>query len=359
MELIDNLKDISTKIDKQASNIKTEEATKTAFVLPFISALGYDIFDPSEVVPELDADVGIKRGEKVDYAIIIDKKPIILIECKSIDVNLDNIQASQLYRYFTATEARFGVLTNGVVYRFYTDIEKANNMDLKPFLEIDLSNLSKYSVKELKKFTKPSFDLENILESASVLKYTREIKKIISQQMDDPNDDFVRILAKNVYQGPLTKHVREQFKGITKTAFSQYVNDLVNDRIESALDVNRGDQKEKGEEELHPRTEIIITEEEWEAFYIVRSILSQITDDSRIAIRERKYYCNMLLDDNQNKIVLRLHITPKHKFLGFFDKQERDTRGTRIEDKVPINNISEIYNFKDRIIKTVETYDNN
>jgi hypothetical protein len=358
MELIDNLKDISAKIDKQASNIKTEEATKTAFVLPFISALGYDIFDPSEVVPELDADVG-KKGEKVDYAIIIDEMPIILMECKSIDVNLDNIRLSQLYRYFSVTDARFGILTNGVMYRFYTDIDEANKMDPKPFLEIDLSNLSKYSVKELKKFTKPAFNLENILESASVLKYTREIKKIISQQMDEPNDDFVRILAKNVYPGPLTKHVRDQFKGITKTAFNQYVNDLVNDRIESALDVNGGDQKEKEEKELHPRTEIIITEEEWEAFYIVRSIISQITDDSRIAIRERKYYCNMLLDDNQKKIILRLHITSKHKFLGFFDKQERDSRGTRIEDKVPIENISEIYKFKDRILKTVKTYDHN
>jgi hypothetical protein len=118
--------------------IQTEEATKNAFILPFIGILGYDVFDPSEVVPEFTADVGTKKGEKVDYAIIRDKKVIMLFECKACDANLDESHASQLYRYFSVTESRIGVLTNGILYRFYTDLEEPNKMDSKPFMELNI-----------------------------------------------------------------------------------------------------------------------------------------------------------------------------------------------------------------------------
>jgi predicted type IV restriction endonuclease len=97
--------------------------------MPFISALGYDVFDPVEVIPEFTADVGIKKGEKVDYAIKQDGKIIMLFECKCCNGSLDDCHASQLYRYFSVTEARIAVLTDGIIYRFYTDIEQPNKMD--------------------------------------------------------------------------------------------------------------------------------------------------------------------------------------------------------------------------------------
>lgn len=357
MELIDKLKEISVRIDKQGSTIQTEEATKTAFIMPFISALGYDIFNPAEVVPELNADVGIKRGEKVDYAIMIDNKPIILIEAKSLGTNLDNVHASQLYRYFSVTDARFGVLTNGAIYRFFTDIDESNRMDPKPFLEIDLANINKYSVKALTKFTKPTFNLENILESASVLKYTREIKNKLFREMNEPSDDFVRLLAKGVHSGPLTRNVRAQFKDITKTAFTQFIHDLVNERITSALQTPEEEHKGENETVLERVEEIVTTDEEWEGYYIVRAILSETIDNNRIAIRDRKSYCNILLDDNQNKIIIRLYFNTKQKHIGLFDKQEKDKRGTRLADKVPIESVSDIYHFNDRIKKTAQKYE--
>ncbi len=78
MDFIDRIRDLSTRIPKQLEHIQTEEATKNALIMPFISALGYNVFDPTEVVPEFTADVGIKKGEKVDYAIHLDGKPIML-----------------------------------------------------------------------------------------------------------------------------------------------------------------------------------------------------------------------------------------------------------------------------------------
>ena len=141
MDLIDNFREISQSIPQKLEYITNEESTKTALILPFIEALGYDFKNPAEVVPEFTADIGHKKGEKVDYAIMIDNKPVILIECKDCNAHLHDLHASQLCRYFTSTPARLGILTNGIVYRFFTDMDKDNVMDKKPFLEIDMLNL--------------------------------------------------------------------------------------------------------------------------------------------------------------------------------------------------------------------------
>ena len=154
MDLVERMREFSNQAPRRLEHIKTEEATKTSFVMPFIQALGYNVFDPTEVVPEYTADVGTKKGEKVDYAIVRDGRPIILIEAKSATSNLNEEHASQLFRYFSVTEARFGILTNGLQYRFYADLEKENHMDEKPFLIIDILNFDSRPMSQLKKFTK-------------------------------------------------------------------------------------------------------------------------------------------------------------------------------------------------------------
>jgi predicted type IV restriction endonuclease len=143
MDLIDQLRGLSSRIATTKSLIQTEEATKNAMVMPFIQILGYNVFDPLEVTPELIADVGTKKGEKVDYAILKDGKPIILFECKKAGSDLHINHAGQLFRYFHVTAARFGVLTNGLVYRFFTDLEQPNKMDEKAFFEFSIFLTSK------------------------------------------------------------------------------------------------------------------------------------------------------------------------------------------------------------------------
>ena len=141
MALEDAVRDIADRIPDVLERLVTEEATKNALVMPFIAALGYDVFNPTEVVPEFTADVGNKSGEKVDYAILLDGQPIILLECKLASTTLDNAHLNQLIRYFSTTPARIGVLTNGIVYRFYADLDRPNMMDTKSFLEFDLTNV--------------------------------------------------------------------------------------------------------------------------------------------------------------------------------------------------------------------------
>ena len=184
--------------------------------MPFISnVLGYNVSEPTEVIPEFTADVGEKKGEKVDYAILKDGKPIILFECKRYGSVLDKEQASQLSRYFTYTESKLGVLTDGIVYLFYSDLEKTNLMDTKPFLEFNMLDLEEPLVEEIKKFSKSSFDLGGILAAASELKYTREIQRILGEQWSNPSDEFVRLFVAQVYPGRITKTVMDHFNQIT------------------------------------------------------------------------------------------------------------------------------------------------
>ena len=195
MDLIDKIKDLASKIPKQMDHIQTEEATKIALIMPFISALGYDVTNPTEVIPEFTADVCTKKGEKVDYAIKKDDDIIILIECKWSGADLHQDDASQLYRYFSATEARFAILTNGISYEFYSDIDEPNKMDSKPFFTFNVLGFQDHQVNELKKFTKSAFSLDDILTTASTLKYTGAIKKILEEELTNPSEPFVRFFA--------------------------------------------------------------------------------------------------------------------------------------------------------------------
>lgn len=351
MDFADRIAALSAQARKQLDHIQNEEATKTALVLPFITALGYNVFDPTEVVPEFTADVGVKKGEKVDYAIVINGKPVMLFECKHVRTNLDDVHASQLFRYFTVTEARIGVLTNGIVYRFFSDLEEPNKMDQRPFLEFDLLNLKEEHIAELKKLTKDAFDLKELLSTASELKYTKALKQYLAQQLASPDPEFVRFLTKQVYSGLFTQSVREQFTGIVKRALTQFINDRVNDRLQSAL--RAGDEKEEApraaSEEAQEESEIVTTEEELEGFRIVRAILREVVDVSRVAYRDVKSYFGILLDDNNRKPICRLHFNTSRKYIGLFDREKN-------EEKVPIETLDDIYKYADRLKETVRYY---
>jgi predicted type IV restriction endonuclease len=236
MDFFEKLTSLAAKVRLQGPAIQTEEATKNAFVMPFINTvLGYDVFDPQEVTPEFVCDIGTKKGEKIDYAIMKNGEVQILIECKKIGESLSINHASQLFRYFHVTSARISILTNGQVYRFFTDLDAPNKMDEKPFLELDLLDIDEYSVPELTKLTKSAFDVDSIINAAGELKYVSQIKKVIAAQVIKPDDDFVKVFASRVYEGVITQKVREQFFELTRKALSQFLNDQINDRLKSAM----------------------------------------------------------------------------------------------------------------------------
>ena len=358
MDLIDRLKELSARKSKQIGHLETEEATKTALVMPFINVLGYNVFNPTEVVPEFTADVGTKKGEKVDYAVLSDGKPIILFECKSAGTDLEKEHASQLYRYFSVTAARLGVLTNGVIYKFFSDLEEPNKMDSRPFLEFDLLDVNERVVEELKKFAKESFDIENILSTAADLKYTKGIKRIFAEEWVNPSEKFVRLIAKRVYSGLMTQTVKDQFTVITKKAFHEFVNDQINERLKSALEGSaaedtRKDGGDEAEAEVseEANSKIVTTEEEIEGFYIVKAIVSEVIDAKRVFMRDTIRYCGILLDDTNRKPICRLWFNnPEGKQLGVF-------HGGKQETKHPISNVNDLYKFGEQLKERVLLYD--
>ncbi|BCN92885.1 hypothetical protein THMIRHAM_06700 [Thiomicrorhabdus immobilis] len=354
MDLIDRIGEISKRISTLGPTLVTEEATKNALIMPFIQALGYDVFNPLEVVPEYTTDHGVKKGEKVDYAVKKDDEIIMLIECKKFGSNLSPDHASQLYRYFSVSEARFSVLTNGIEYMFFSDLEKANQMDSKPFFIIDLNKFEKHEIEELKKFTKTAFNLDDILNTASDLKYTNEVKKILNKELESPSDEFVRFFASKIYSGRLTQTVMEQFKEIVLKARKQFINEKINERLESALShPEQQDEKSKvGVEflETEPKidNDIETTEEEIEAYNIVKAILRVEADVNRITLRDTKSYCGVLLDDNNRKPLCRFHFNTKQKYIGLLTN--------KVETRVAIDSLDDIFNYSKELIKTIKEY---
>jgi Uncharacterized conserved protein len=351
--LSDELKAISESIPKKIENIKTEEATKNALIIPFIEALGYDMKDPLEVVPEFTADLDAKKGKKVDYAIMKDGEPIILMECKPCYSDLDKEHKDQLCLYFMTTSTRFGILTNGVTYQFYTDIEKANIMDLKPFFEVDLTNLMDFQIEELKKFTKEEFDKIKILKNASDLKFTNQMKKVMSKELSEPSDEFVKFFTKKVYPGPVTEKIRLRFRDITENALKDIIKDKVNTKLKKAIIKTEEVDEVKTEVPnviVKPPKEIVTTVDEWEGYYIIKTILHELIDPERVILRDKLSYCGILLDNNR-KPIARLRFNTKQKHLGLFDNN-------REEEKIPIDSVNDIYKYAVRLKDTIGFYEN-
>jgi hypothetical protein len=351
MDLIDQLRTLAARVASTKDMIQTEEATKNAMIMPFIQILGYNVFDPMEVTPELIADVGTKKGEKVDYAILREGKPIILFECKKSGADLSINHAGQLFRYFHVTAARFGVLTNGLTYKFFTDLEQPNKMDEKPFFEFSILDFKERDVDELKKFTKSFFDIDTILTTANDLKYTRAIQNHLAEWLVNPSEEFVRLLSSDLLGGKrFTPAIKDQFTILTKRAFEQLLGERINDRLKGAMTPESSPTLEQvpviSPEGVND-VPLVTSPEEIEGLHIIRSILRGVVSSRRIVMRDAQSYCAILLDDNNRKPVCRLRFNNTDNLaLGLFnDKKE--------EERVALGDLDDLYNHAERLKATV------
>jgi hypothetical protein len=353
MDFKDQIKQLGERVNNLKDQIQTEEATKNAFIMPFLQSLGYDVFDPREVVPEFISDIGLKKGEKIDYAIFKDGNVTILVECKHWRENLD-IHDGQLLRYFHVSKAKFGLLTNGITYRFYSDLVEPNKMDEKPFLDFNITDIKENQIEELKKFHKSIFDSESIVNTASELKYTNELKQLFHKELSNPSPEFVKHFAKQVYPSNISTKILDLFTNLTKKSIQQYISDLITERLKVAL--TKEDETTKAQETANREiskvdlSKVVTTEEELEGFMIVKSILRQKVELSRITQRDAQSYFAILLDDNNRKPICRLYLGNK-KHIGVFDEQKK-------EIKSEILSLDEIYKYADQLLKTTEGYMN-
>ena len=351
MDFKDSIFQLAERVSALKESIQTEEATKNAFIMPFIQTLGYDVFNPLEVVPEMDCDIAKKKGEKIDYAIMKDGVPIMLIECKHWKQDL-NLHDNQLKRYYVASKAKFGVLTNGIVYRFYADLIKEIIMDDVPFLEINLEKIRETQIEEVKKFCKENFDLDNILSSANELKYMSEVKKIIRAEFDVPSPELVKLLTKRVYEGLVTQKVLDQFTDIVKRALSSHINDVMSEKLGIAIKATEAagapvqtpsaptEQNDGTAKEDDKVSKINTTVEELEGYYIVKSIVCEVMAVERVTYRDSQSYFAIFADDNNRRPICRLHFNnTNNKRIGFIDEN-------RNEQMESIAKLDDLYIFK-------------
>lgn len=363
MDFKDSIIQLAERVSALKDSIQTEEATKNAFIMPFIQILGYDVFNPLEVVPEMDCDIAKKKGEKIDYAIMKDGSPIMLIECKHWKQDL-NLHDNQLKRYYVASKAKFGVLTNGIVYRFYADLIKENIMDDVPFLEINMEKLRETQIEEVKKFCKENFDLDNILSSANELKYMSELKKVIRSEFAEPSPELVKLLTKRVYEGIITQKVLDQFTDIVTRALKSHINDVISEKLGIAIKATEAAgapmqsssaQNEQKDEEAQKKddeksSKINTTVEELEGYYIVKSIVCEVIASERVTYRDSQSYFAIFADDNNRRPICRLHFNnTNNKRIGFVD----ENRNEQLES---ISKLDDIYNFKSQLIEAAKRY---
>lgn len=371
MDFKDSILQLSERIKVQKDMILTEEATKNAFILPLIASLGYDVFNPFEVVPELDCDLVKKKGEKIDYAIKQNDETILLIECKHCASNLE-LHSTQLQKYFVASNARFGVLTNGIEYRFYTDLEKQNIMDDKPFLVVNILDLSDFDIEQLKKFHKSYYNVDAILSTAQGLKYTTSLKAVLLDEVFAPSDDFVRAIAKKVYEGVFNQKALEQFRPLVAAAVENIINDRISDRLGLALksskdSVAASQPSEQQPSDVVPSSSsplpegvfaidesrgIVTTQDEIDGYLIVKAIVRSVVDVSRVVWRDAQTYFSVLLDDNNRKPICRLRLNAKSvKYLELINPDGSTS-------KEVITSLDDIYKYSSQLCATAVSYDN-
>lgn len=362
MGIADRIQDMTIKVRTQKASIATEEGTKNAFVMPFISTvLGYDVFNPSEVIPEFVADVGIKKGEKIDYALVHNGEVQILIEVKKVTEPLDVRHASQLFRYFATTKARVAILTNGETYEFYTDLDAPNVMDNKPFLVLDLTAVDETLLPEVAKLTKESFDLDSVVSAAGELKYIGQIKRLLAAEFKEPSVEFLRLFAAHIYPGrSFTQKTREELSPLVAKAAAQFLNEQVRERLKTALEDDtervKDDVKDSTQAlppdaaaEDYSQGDIYTTEEELEGYRIVRAIACSEVSTNRVVGRDSKTYFAIILDNNNRKPIARLWFNRKQKYLGVFSDD-------KVETRLSIESPEDIYKYAAQLRATVNGY---
>lgn len=359
MDFYDELKALGERSRQKGPSLLTEEATKTALVMPFIKALGYDVFNIDEVVPEFVATGSDRKDQRVDYAIMKDGKPVILIECKAYGTDLCAAGlCDQLRRYFNFVDsATVAVLTDGNVYKFFTDLSEDNKMEKTPYMTFSLEKIDKNLVPEIQKLGKDKFNPDEAFIQAEKLKYTGLFKKVFTDTLEKPADELVMFfLNKAAYEGKKTAKVVEKYRPILKDALNNCIADKINERFTAAMSNAEKERKEKEEADEAKKQEsadqeagVVTTDLERQAFYIVKGLLTGVVPLDKITLRDKQTLCNILFDDNIRKPIIQLYFDEDNLAIGLVQDDKSKVR-------VKIEKVEDIYNYADQIKHRVMGY---
>lgn len=308
----------------------TEETTKQALILPLLGILGFSPYDPTKVRAEYFADLpGIKSGERVDYALFCQSLPVMLIEAKSYKENLNN-HAPQLMRYFNASpEVEFAIITNGLEWRFFTDLKNKNVMDEKPFLTINFKKLDKNKINTLFGFHHDTFQPETLRLLAEENTYLSAFTKTILNSLKEVDLDFVRYIASRSNTGrQLTQKFIESITPLVKQAVQKAVSEM----IISSLSTPPSEPSETETEDANVLSDIIdplnekivTTVNEQTLFNMVLVLLGEETD---IEYKDTESYFSILYQGKTNRWLLRYYENKQKPYITVpFDLSEQQKK---------------------------------
>lgn len=364
-KLKEDLMRLSAQVKERKGHITNEEMTKQSLIIPFLQVLGYDVFNPLEVRPEYTADFGKKKGEKVDYAVFKDGNPIIFIEAKAVNESVQN-HSSQLARYFNATpDVRVAIITNGIEYKFYTDLDKNNIMDENYFYKMDITNITDYDIEILSSFRKETFETETIIKNAEELIYTNNLNTKLREIFKNPPDEFIRYLIKDFSDTRITSNVIERFRPIVKKSISQALLELVSQSLQNESDSKNNSIDVLSEDEEKPKKDTHTTEEEIKSFEIIKKLLDYAKKDtSELGYKDTLYYFGIHIKHTHNwfirlymsgtkNIIARLPLKRATELVKNF-KIEAASKGHGDSTKVFIDSPEDLEKLKELIIESYE-----
>ena len=284
---------------KRYPNCSTEEACKQGLILPFISLLGYDVFDVNEVVPEHSADFSDKYKNRVDYAILRNNEAVIAIECKQ---HIEKTDRGQLKSYFNAIKSvKLGILTDGLNYEFFADCDSPNMMDEEPFLIFDFNEFANGRIdneqtKAILTFAKNEFDPDNVGAEAKKKVIFSSIINFLDNNLENPTSDFISYLLRNCegINQRITQRVIDENKDIVKTAFQGFIDKKILDRVGLRdARVVKIEKKEENQQEINPiiPSDIITTDEELYAYNYCKQRLAFLVDTDELYSNIDKIAC--------------------------------------------------------------------
>jgi hypothetical protein len=381
---------LSDQVRKRADQVVGEEATKMALVVPFLSALGYDIYDPTEVMPEYVADFAIKKAgqfEKVDYALAINGTIVMLVEAKARGEKAE-AHDGQLSRYFNGLlKTKVAIVTNGIEYRFFTDLRDKNFMDKEPFFSFNLLQYEPKDIENLKFFHRDNFDATAINRQAEEMVYVKGMTQLIGNLLRFPSEEFVRFLATELgkvslsyeIQGRITSKVIEKFEPIVKKSIQSSLLELMtrslSQEMAQAVEGSNASKQAEIEEDIEQDAQeqepegsnIVTTAEELEAFERIKTIVQASTNYglqvkykdtiSYFGVNLGKsnwWFLRLYLSQQKKSFVTRLSVDEAQSLAPDFEVQEVPAALGDVASKVFISSVSDLDKLSPLILKCYE-----
>jgi predicted type IV restriction endonuclease len=387
MVFSDDIAKVSEQVRKRADLVTGEESTKMGLIVPFFSALGYDVFDPTEVIPEFVADFAIKKAgqfEKVDYAIAINGVIVMIVEAKARDQKPE-AHDGQVKRYFNGLLAtRVAIVTNGLEYRFFTDLRHENVMDDEPFFSFNILDYDQKQIENLKFFHRDNFDSAIIKRHAEEMVYLKGMTQLVDNLLRSPSDDFIRFLVSQLstiapnyaIAGRVTNKVVDKFRPIVKKSIQSSLVDLMTQSINREIgqpgavstEPEEIETEEIQDEQDLESEKVETTAEELEAFEKVKAIANRSTANglevkykdviSYFGINVGKttwWFLRFYLSPKKKSFVTRLPVNEVRALASSFEVQEVSASMGDAASRIIISSVNDLDTLSDLILKCYET----